>query len=65
LIFLKSVNCEVIHVNDEVYNLNIGDEQSSWVAVNYALGNLGQEPQETTGILNLMGPSLQVFVHYI
>ena len=37
------VRDEVIHVNDEVYNLNIGEEQgiSSWVAVNYALGNLG------------------------
>lgn len=50
-------------MNDEVYNLIIGDEQgiSSWVAVNYALGNLGREPQETTGIVELGGASLQVF----
>ena len=38
---------EVIHVNNEVYNLNIGEEKdiSSWVVVNYALGNLGREAQ--------------------
>jgi len=57
------VRDEVIHVHDEVYNLNVGEEQgiSSWVAVNYALGNLGREPQETTGIVELGGASLQVF----
>ena len=57
------VRDEVIHLNDEVYNLNIGEEQgiSSWVAVNYALGNLGREAQETTGIVELGGASLQVF----
>ncbi|RZB42545.1 putative apyrase 6 [Glycine soja] len=42
--------------------LLLGEEQgiSSWVAVNYALGNLGREPQETTGIVELGGASLQV-----
>ncbi|KAI4308327.1 hypothetical protein L6164_031412 [Bauhinia variegata] len=33
---------------------------SSWVAVNYALGNLGHEPQETTGTVKLGAASLQV-----
>lgn len=32
----------------------------AWVAANYALGTLGGEPQETTGIVDLGGASLQV-----
>ncbi|KAM7497024.1 hypothetical protein LguiA_021438 [Lonicera macranthoides] len=32
----------------------------AWVAANYALGTLGKEPQETTGIVELGGASLQV-----
>ncbi|KAG4917987.1 hypothetical protein AAZX31_20G049900 [Glycine max] len=47
---------------DEWARVISGEEQgiSSWVAVNYALGNLGREPQETTGIVELGGASLQV-----
>ncbi|XP_027932301.1 probable apyrase 6 isoform X3 [Vigna unguiculata] len=47
---------------DEWARVVSGEEQgiSSWVAVNYALGNLGREPQETTGIVELGGASLQV-----
>ncbi|KAF7831555.1 putative apyrase 6 [Senna tora] len=47
---------------DEWARVIQGEEQgiSSWVAVNYALGNLGREPQETTGIVELGGDSLQV-----
>lgn len=54
---------ELVHVNDEVYNHNTDEEQgiSSWVAANYALGNLGREPPETTGIVEFGGDSLQVF----
>lgn len=32
----------------------------AWVAANYALGALGSEPQETTGIVEFGGASLQV-----
>ncbi|XP_028068380.1 probable apyrase 6, partial [Camellia sinensis] len=32
----------------------------AWVAANYALGSLGGEPQDTTGIVELGGASLQV-----
>ncbi|KAA8544433.1 hypothetical protein F0562_022527 [Nyssa sinensis] len=32
----------------------------AWVAANYALGTLGGEPQETTGIVQLGGASMQV-----
>ncbi|XP_047177927.1 probable apyrase 6 isoform X1 [Vigna umbellata] len=48
---------------DEWARVVSGEEQgiSSWVAVNYALGNLGREPHETTGIVELGGGSLQVF----
>ncbi|KAH1215162.1 putative apyrase 6 [Glycine max] len=47
---------------DEWARVISGEEQgiSSWVAVNYALGNLGREAQETTGIVELGGASLQV-----
>ncbi|CAJ1964894.1 unnamed protein product [Sphenostylis stenocarpa] len=47
---------------DEWARVVSGEEQgiSSWVAVNYALGKLGREPQETTGIVELGGASLQV-----
>lgn len=48
------------------YDLNAGQEEGvySWVAVNYALGSLGSEPQETTGIVELGGASMQVlFIH--
>nr|KYP44319.1 Apyrase [Cajanus cajan] len=46
---------------DEWAHVVSGEEQgiSSWVAVNYVLGNLGREPQETTGIVELGGASLQ------
>ncbi|XP_028758020.1 probable apyrase 6 [Neltuma alba] len=47
---------------DEWARVIQGEEQgiSSWVAANYALGNLGREPQETAGIVQLGGDSLQV-----
>ncbi|XP_021892565.1 probable apyrase 6 isoform X2 [Carica papaya] len=31
-----------------------------WIAVNYAFGTLGRQPQETTGVVKLGGTSLQV-----
>ncbi|KAJ0021122.1 hypothetical protein Pint_31552 [Pistacia integerrima] len=34
----------------------------AWIATNYALGTLGGEPQETIGIVELGGTSLQVFL---
>ncbi|KAK7829810.1 probable apyrase 3 [Quercus suber] len=34
----------------------------AWVAANYALGALGSEPQETTGIVEFGGASLQVII---
>ncbi|KAK4607152.1 hypothetical protein RGQ29_001108 [Quercus rubra] len=39
-----------------------GEEEGfyAWVAANYALGALGSEPQETTGIVEFGGASLQV-----
>lgn len=43
-------------------NFDTGEEQGlyTWVAVNYALGTLGADPQETTGIIELGGASAQV-----
>lgn len=43
-------------------DLDAGEEQGlySWVAANYALGTLGADPQETTGIIELGGASAQV-----
>lgn len=40
----------------------IGTDEGSyaWVAANYALGTLGGDPQETTGIIELGGASAQV-----
>eukprot|EP00268_Persea_americana_P000526 TRINITY_DN10174_c0_g1_i1.p1 TRINITY_DN10174_c0_g1~~TRINITY_DN10174_c0_g1_i1.p1 ORF type:complete len:546 (+),score=96.18 TRINITY_DN10174_c0_g1_i1:205-1842(+) len=47
---------------DEWVSLISGEEQGlySWVAANYALGTLGADPQETTGIIELGGASAQV-----
>lgn len=36
----------------------------AWIATNYALGTLGGEPQETIGIVDLGGTSLQVFLDH-
>lgn len=40
-----------------------GEEQGvyAWVSANYALGTLTSEPQETTGVVELGGTSLQVY----
>lgn len=40
-----------------------GEEQGvyAWVSANYALGTLMSEPQETTGVVELGGTSLQVY----
>ncbi|XP_050285899.1 probable apyrase 6 isoform X1 [Quercus robur] len=40
----------------------LGEDEGfyAWVAANYALGALGSEPQETTGIVEFGGASLQV-----
>lgn len=47
---------------DEWARVILGEEEGfyAWVAANYALGTLGGEPQETTGIVELGGASLQV-----
>lgn len=47
---------------DEWARVIEGQEEGvySWVAVNYALGTLGGERQETTGIVELGGDSMQV-----
>jgi apyrase len=34
----------------------------AWVIANYALGTLGGDPLETTGIIELGGASAQVFI---
>lgn len=51
-------------VNDAWNNLETGADEGfyAWVAANYALGSLGGEPQETTGIVELGGASLQVII---
>ncbi|KAJ0083870.1 hypothetical protein Patl1_30141 [Pistacia atlantica] len=43
-------------------NRKVGQEKGmyAWIATNYALGTLGGEPQETIGIVELGGTSLQV-----
>ncbi|KAI5323446.1 hypothetical protein L3X38_032518 [Prunus dulcis] len=47
---------------DEWARVIPGEEQGvyAWVSANYALGTLQSEPQETTGIVELGGTSLQV-----
>lgn len=52
-------------VYDTWNDLETGEEEGfyAWVAANYALGTLGGEPQETTGIVELGGASLQVIIH--
>ncbi|XP_042955871.1 probable apyrase 6 [Carya illinoinensis] len=47
---------------DEWARIIRGEEEGfyAWVAANYALGTLGGEPRETTGIVELGGASLQV-----
>ncbi|KAF6147720.1 hypothetical protein GIB67_006693 [Kingdonia uniflora] len=47
---------------DEWASLMTGQQQGvyAWVAANYALGTLGGDPQETTGIVELGGDSLKV-----
>ncbi|KAK6926443.1 Nucleoside phosphatase GDA1/CD39 [Dillenia turbinata] len=39
-----------------------GEDQGvySWIAINYVLGTLGREPQDTMGVVELGGASLQV-----
>lgn len=56
----------VTFIVDDTWNhLETGEEEGfyAWVAANHALGTLGGEPQETTGIVELGGPSLQVIIH--
>lgn len=36
----------------------------AWVVANYALGTLGGDPLETTGIIELGGASAQVRLHF-
>lgn len=36
----------------------------AWVVANYALGTLGAEPAQTTGIIELGGASAQVLIPY-
>ncbi|XP_022642545.1 probable apyrase 6 isoform X1 [Vigna radiata var. radiata] len=57
----KALKASGFLFKDEWARVVSGEEQgiSSWVAVNYALGNLGREPHETTGIVELGGGSLQ------
>ena len=52
-------------VSDVWNDLETGEDEGfyAWVAANYALGSLGGEPQETTGIVELGGASLQVIIH--
>ena len=40
----------------------VGAEEGiyAWVAANYALGTLGGDPNDTTGIIELGGASVQV-----
>ena len=51
-------------VNDTWNDHETGEEEGfyAWVAANYALGALGSEPQETTGIVEFGGASLQVII---
>lgn len=54
------------HVNvfnyDIIYYGFIGSDEGvyAWVVANYALGALGGDPLETTGIIELGGASAQV-----
>ncbi|XP_058107594.1 probable apyrase 6 isoform X1 [Magnolia sinica] len=47
---------------DEWVSLVTGEEEGiyAWVAANYALGTLGGDPQETTGLIELGGASAQI-----
>lgn len=47
--------------------VTIADEEKgayAWMAVNYALGTLGGDPHETTGVVELGGTSLKVLFHH-
>lgn len=43
----------------------IGSDEGiyAWVIANYALGTLGADPLQTTGIMELGGASAQVFFY--
>ena len=46
----------------KIFDLGSDEGVYAWVVANYALGTLGGDPQETTGIIELGGASAQVFI---
>lgn len=51
------------YVNYINSNVILGSDEGlyAWVVANYALGTLGGDPQQTTGIIELGGASAQVY----
>ncbi|KAM1100447.1 hypothetical protein ACFX15_006685 [Malus domestica] len=58
----KALRSSGFWFKDEWARFIPGEEQGvyAWVSANYALGTLTSEPQETTGVVELGGTSLQV-----
>jgi len=65
-IYLYIGNCyrERIDIGCDYPVFSIGSDEGlyAWVIANYALGTLGGDPLETTGIIELGGASAQVFI---
>ena len=47
-----------------VFSIGSDEGLYAWVIANYALGTLGGDPLETTGIIELGGASAQVFIFF-
>lgn len=60
--FVRYINIMKVNFIGNIIVSGSDEGVYAWVVANYALGTLGGDPQETTGIIELGGASAQVFI---